>query len=298
MTYRLIKGEFHIYYPDIPRQGPEPDGDTLKFLPDNRSLVESLQQPGQRPPDFNGRDMINLRFEGIDALETHFSGMHQDLYWAEKARNQLLKKAGFKQVKFWPDLPQKVKSVQPHPRRGHILTRSLDTFGRVLAFVYPEQISGADGSNVWLDVPLLNQSFNAKLISGGMAYPAFYTTLPVDLRDRLANLTIQAWNLNRGLWPSDTANFEYWEKIPNLATLEGLAIWPKLFRRLAKYFADLHVGLGQFDAWLREDPRDRDDRVLLPTGEIGNMHDIIEVNGNWIRMNQWPEDIVILPDDA
>jgi endonuclease YncB( thermonuclease family) len=297
MAYTLIKGEFHIHYPDIPRQGPEPDGDTLKFLPDDRSLVEGLLQP-HRPPNFNGRNMINLRFEGIDALETHFSGMHQHEKLAEKARDQLLEKAGFGQIKFWDDLPHKVEAVQHHPRRGHILARSLDTFGRVLAFVYPGNTPRADGSNVTLDVPLLNQSFNAKLISSGIAYPAFYTSLPVELKDRLTNLTIQAWNMDRGLWPSDTANVEYWEKIPDLATLQELAIWPKLFRRLAKYFDDLNEGLGQFDAWLRDDPRDRDDRVLLSNGEIGNMHDIIDIDGNWIRMNEWPEDIVILPDDA
>ena len=171
MPYTLIKGEFHIYYPDIPRQGPEPDGDTLKFLPDDRTLVEGLEQPN-KPPDFNGRNMINLRFEGIDALETHYSGMHQNEALATEARNQLLKKAGFGKVVFWDDLSHKVKSVQHHPRRGHILARSLDTFGRILAFVYPGNTNLPDGDNVWLDIPLLNQSFNAKLISSGMAYPA------------------------------------------------------------------------------------------------------------------------------
>ena len=77
MPYKLIKGEFHIFYPDRPRQGPEPDGDTLKFLPDQPTLVEQLHRPGNRGPDFNQRHMINLRFEGIDALETHYQQMHQ-----------------------------------------------------------------------------------------------------------------------------------------------------------------------------------------------------------------------------
>jgi hypothetical protein len=298
MAYRLIKGQFHIFYPTLPRQGPEPDGDTLKFLPNNRQLIEDLQQPGQRPPDFNGRGMINLRFEGIDALETHFFGMHQNLPLARAARDEVLKQAGFGQVQFWQDLPHKVQSVENHPRSGYILARSLDAFGRVLAFVYPGNSPQADGSNVHLDVPRLDNSLNAYLISVGQAYPAFYTTLPVDLKDHLVNLTIDAWNTNKGLWPSDTANADYWHNIPNLEILQDLAIWPKLFRRLAKYFEDLYVGLGHFDAWLREDPRDRDDRVLLPDGEMGNMHDVIEVTGNWIHMRYWPEEIVILPDDA
>ena len=33
--YTLIKGEYHIYYPDLPRGGPEPGGDTIKFQPAN-----------------------------------------------------------------------------------------------------------------------------------------------------------------------------------------------------------------------------------------------------------------------
>ena len=37
--YTLIKGHFWIHYPDHPRQGPEPDGDTVAFAADNLALV-------------------------------------------------------------------------------------------------------------------------------------------------------------------------------------------------------------------------------------------------------------------
>jgi len=294
MGYTLIKGEFHIYYPDLPRQGPEPDGDTLKFLPDDPTLVEDLQGWA----DFNGRHMINTRFEGLDALETHFSGMHQNMEWAENARDRVLQRTGFGEIRFWADLPAKVHSVQYHPKRGYVLARSCDGHGRIISFVYPGETNRSDGSDVFLDANLLNQSLNAKLLSAGLAYPLFYTTLPVDLQRRLMNLAIVSWNNQRGLWPFDTANAAYWQNIANVQTLQTLVLWPKLFRRLAKYFAAGHSGLGGFDAWLREDPRDRDDRILLPTGEVGNMHDVLETDGNWIHMNYWPEEIVILPDDA
>lgn len=33
MSYTLLRGEFVIRYPDLPREGPEPDGDTVKFAP-------------------------------------------------------------------------------------------------------------------------------------------------------------------------------------------------------------------------------------------------------------------------
>ena len=46
MPYTLIKGEFYIHYPWNPKQGPEPDGDTLKFKPINRRILESLPRAG------------------------------------------------------------------------------------------------------------------------------------------------------------------------------------------------------------------------------------------------------------
>jgi hypothetical protein len=66
--YTLIKGEYHIFYPDAPRGGPEPDGDTIKFRPDNPQFIRSLPNQG-RPPKFNRRKMTNIRFEGIDTLD-------------------------------------------------------------------------------------------------------------------------------------------------------------------------------------------------------------------------------------
>jgi hypothetical protein len=45
-----------------PRSGPEPDGDTITFRPDNPVIVQSLPNQG-RPPRFNGRGMTSIRFE-------------------------------------------------------------------------------------------------------------------------------------------------------------------------------------------------------------------------------------------
>jgi hypothetical protein len=63
MSYTLLRGEFVIRYPDLPREGPEPDGDTIKFAPDSRALVESLPRVSGQPPDINGRG-ISVRLEG------------------------------------------------------------------------------------------------------------------------------------------------------------------------------------------------------------------------------------------
>lgn len=297
MPYKLIEGQFHIHYPDRPRQGPEPDGDTLKFLPDNPVLVEGLHRSGSSP-DFNGRHMINLRFDGIDALETHFSGMHQNMHWAEAARNALLHEVGFGEVRFFVDLPHKVESVEHHPLRGYIYARTLDSYGRIVAFVYTGDSAQVDGSDVFVDVQAVQQSLNAHLLREGLVYPSFYTTLPMDLKGSLATSAVEARENGCGLWADATADVHQAADIGDLATLEDLVIWPKLYRRLARFFASGYQGLGQFESWLRADPVHRDDRVILPNMELGNMHDLIEISSNSIRVIYEPENIIILPDDA
>ena len=72
-----------------------------------------------------------------------------------------------------------------------------------------------------------------------------------------------------------------------------------IFRRLAEYFASGNVGLSDFDAWIREDIVTRDDRLLLPDGEFGNIHDMYILENNIrIRLRVEPEEVIILPDDA
>ena len=55
MPYTLLTGEFVIRYPDLPRGGPQPDGDTVKFAPDSPALVDALPRPSGGRPDINQR---------------------------------------------------------------------------------------------------------------------------------------------------------------------------------------------------------------------------------------------------
>ncbi len=300
MAYKLFKGEFYIFYPDLPHNGPEPDGDTLKFKPDNPLLLNGLKVNGGRGPSFNSRSMINVRFEGIDALETHFEGTHQNILWAEKARQGMLDKVGFGQVIFWDDGSNKVKSVEHNPVRGFLLARNLDPFGRVVAFVFAGEHPFIDGSDVWFDTELLEKSINTQLLEEGLVYPAFYSTLPVDLKNALAIISRQARNDSLGIWENDSANTKTWAEVAGLEMTESLVMWPKLFRRLVSYFATGFSDLSQFENWMRADKINRDDRLLLPSGELGNMHDIFDIDTqeNRIRLNTRPEDVVIIPDDV
>lgn len=49
---------------------------------------------------------------------------------------------------------------------------------------------------------------------------------------------------------------------------------------------------------MRADQKNRDDRLILPNRELGNMHDILSVTaGDNIQLKYLPEDVVIVPDD-
>ena len=300
MTYTVLHGQFVIRYPDLPGQGPEPDGDTVKFRPDSPALVEALPRPSGHPPGINGRG-ISVRLEAIDALETHFGETHQELAGANAARDDLLRRLGFTNVTYFPDLPNKVRSADQDGVRGYVLSNGIDANGRLIAFVYAGDHPGPDGATVFLDEPLLDRSLNAAILAAGHAYPAFYTTLPATLRGHLAEASraARAAANPAGLWPRSTGDPNTAATVADLSALQRLAIWPKLFRRIVPYLASGFTTFDDFDAWLRADPVNRDDGLfLLGRLERGNLHDVIRATGQQIQLTVWPEDFIISPDPA
>jgi endonuclease YncB( thermonuclease family) len=284
--YTLIKGSFPIV-------GTEPDGDTIRFKPDDPAIVERLGPAGQRPDFSAGGTQINVRFEGVDALETHFAGTHQQEALGALAAERMLAIAGFTRVE---RNGNKVAAAEPLAVRGHVAANSLDSYGRMIAFVFGEEHDGEDGSELFLDPPTLARSVNAALLAEGLVYPAFYTTLPVDLKDNLKAQNKLVRERAVGVWAEDAPSLDRAAELPDLAAAAELVMWPKLFRRLVSYFQGGNAGLAGFDAWLRQDARNRDDYLMLPSGEIGNMHDLVAVAGDTMRLNFRPEDLVILPD--
>ncbi|MGP4098627.1 lamin tail domain-containing protein [Nonomuraea sp. KM90] len=298
MSYTLLRGSFVIRYPDLPRQGPEPDGDTVKFLPDSPALVEALPRRSGTPPNINRRG-ISVRLEAVDALETHFEETHQELAGADAARDELLRLLGFTNVRFWEDLPNKVRSADQDSLRGHVLTNGIDGNGRLIAFVYAGDHPGADGTTVFVDGPLVDRSVNGHLLAGGLVYPAFYATLPAELRTHLAEVSQAARRKAIGIWPRSAADPNGAATVWDLEELERLVMWPKLFRRIVPYLAAGFTGFDGFDAWLRADPVNRDDELfLIPKLERGNLHDVVKGTGQQIQLTMWPEDFIISPDPA
>jgi hypothetical protein len=151
MPYTLLAGDFVIRYPDLPRGGPEPDGDTVKFAPDTPALVERLRR---------------LELAGANA-----------------ARDELLARLGFTGIVFFADQPNKVESADQDRVRGHVLSNGIDA---MVGFIYPGDAPEPDGTIVFLEPPRADESVNTRLLGAGLAYPAFYTTLPAQLRTRFA----------------------------------------------------------------------------------------------------------------
>ena len=146
----------------------------------------------------------------------------------------------------------------------------------MLALVFPGQSTpdAADGDSVFVDLAALEASGNAELVRGGLAYAELYSTMPIDLIHRMRQLVTAARRAGHGLWPHEHVTTTARTQLKSLADLSTLVMFPKLYRRLVKYFQAGYTDLAAFDTWVRADP-DRDDRALLPTGELGHLHDLL-----------------------
>jgi hypothetical protein len=309
MPYKLIEGEVRLFYRSTRLVGSRPDGDSTWFKPDNPNLLSDI---GHRSADFNKGGFAQLRFEGIDALELHYpGGDHQLAAPTVAARDFLLEEIGFApgDIEYAPndDIPATVRSSKPVANRAHILTRAIDPFGRPVAFVFAGPAPERSGADLFLDPNRLDTSLNAALMREGHVYPGFYSArevngervggLPGDLREHLTGLANNAINPPKGVWQHDRTTDN--PQITQQSDLFQLAIWPKLYRRLAKYFDDPnadHSNLFGFRDWLHADRSSRDDLILvLPIGELLNLIDILTINANTISMDYSPMDLVIIP---
>ncbi len=296
--YTLITGEYYILYPDLPRNGPQPDGDTINFLPDNEDIVQNLPRFSGLGPDRKHLGTFSVRFEGIDALETHFMNRHQNLAFAERARNRMLELMGFGHVEFWSRQPNNVQSAEHHPVRGYLIANGIESNGRVLGLVYPGEPSGdvPDGERIFVGIDWLEASVNVQLVREGLAYAELYGTMPLELIRRMRKLVKDARQAADGFWGCESVGRKRRRQLKGLGDLPELVLFPKLYRRLVKYFLDGYEGLSDFDTWIRADPVARDDRALLPDGEMGNLHDLYDVSPRGIKLRYQPEDLMFEPD--
>jgi endonuclease YncB( thermonuclease family) len=300
MPFILIKGTFHLV--NLTKNGKEtgfePDGDSIQFKPSDQSLLDQLEQLG-RAYKLSKIGSVQLRFEGIDALELHYKPSkggkvtHQRRALAKEARDFLTEQLGLNPVNYAPPDEVRVKPpVEKDATPGYILSRSLEVHGRPVSFVFagdppPEY---EDGEEVNLKIPLLKKSLNYKLIQNGHAYPLFYETLFADLREALAKAAQQAREKKRGLWQYDRSTDGL--KVSGQESLEtDGVIFPKLFRRLTDYLAESNDEIDGFLEWLQKKKEQVQD---LDTLNFTHFDNILELKGNRIKMRQSPEKLVFI----
>lgn len=266
MPFTLIKGRFR------PQAG-RPDGDSVRFLADNLNLWDRLEGRGvQLGTGAETEDTAQLRFEGIDAIETGAIGR-----LSTAATENMLELIGFDEA----------NNLEPP---GYILSRMTDDqSGRPICFVFAGNTNQSDGAEVFLDGPMLRDSVNYLQAQAGFAYPLYYNTLFADLRAELNRAIASAQQNNLGYWPEDrTLEGVTVQGKGDLTTISP--IWPKLWRRLQEYFRNANSLAGFID-FLEQ----RNERIdILSIMEERGLQDVVEVAGDTVRMTQPPENLRVV----
>ncbi len=284
MPMLCIAGAFRV-------QGTEPDGDSVRFIPNDAGDWAKVPDGSVR---VNAQGGAQLRLDGIDALETHYTPpgigahhLHQPLRLAHDAAEGLLEWIGFTKVE---RKGEKVTAVAQDGLPGFILTRTADKYGRCVALVGRGDPPAPSGTETSVDVALLRETGNHRLISTGLAYPTFYTKLYVDLRKELADATRAARQASKGVFAEDETQTGV--TVKDLSTLTDKAvILPKLFRRLTEYLqmSDGDPSLAQFKTFLER----HEDRVLvISTAQKTGFDNLVQVSGQTVKLEYVPEDLM------
>jgi len=279
MKYRVIKGKFHV-------KGFSPDGDSIRFEAANDANWDALQwsQPAAR-----SNPKKQLRFEAIDALETHYEESHQPRSFGFGALEVLLGLLGITGVRYNLSLTR-ITAAQDGTE-GFIATQGLDMYDRPISLVFAGTTTVKDGRQVTLKQLPMDRCANLRMVQLGLAYPTFYSSMGPDLLKLFTDVTIACRQGLVGLWALDkTGGFT----LHNTSTItDDVVILPKLFRRLTKFFLECST-FEELPAYLRETR----DRVLVRKPRVKATLDqllIISPDGRQIALTQPPENLIFDP---
>lgn len=282
MPFKVIRGTFHV-------RGYSPDGDSIRFRPDDLGLVVGLPGPA---PDPHPRNHVQLRLEAIDSLETHFtprggSALNQPLELAHAAGDRLIDFVGITDVE-WNNAHTLVTDARDGTR-GYILARSVEKNGRPVSFVYAGDPPEPDGSDVMLEEGRLRESFNYAALAEGLAYPTYYRGLFSDLRAAMTDAAEQARGAGRGVFAEDRTNQGFAASNVSSITRRHV-ILPKLFRRLSEYM----VNFGTAEGFKRKLEQSREPVLDLRTSNFTHFDTFVEQadGGVEIRLTRRPEELV------
>jgi endonuclease YncB( thermonuclease family) len=285
MPLNLIKGQYRVVH-------SEPDGDSVHFIPDNPAAFTSLHINAH----LGSGGAAQLRLDAIDALETHYTPpahgaktMHQPLELAHAAGARLLGLLGFTDV---VRDAETVTSATPDAIPGYILTRFADKYGRPVALAYAGATDQADLAQVFTDAGLLHGSVNYQLLAEGLVYPTFYSQLYPDLRAELTAAAGTARDAKEGVWASDaTTSGATITAVTDLT--DQLVILPKLFRRLAEYFA-LSPGSASLDGFAAFMSSHNDRLYVISEAHATGFDNVVTVDGQTVRLDNDITDLIFL----
>jgi len=265
MPFLLIRGRF------LPKRG-QPDGDSVRFTPDDTSLFDRLEEMAHRrlktSTDASGTVSVQLRYEGIDAME---KDALPDL--PKQALDNNKKLIGFREG-----------SVEEPP--GYVLASGIEKNGRPIVFVFPGEPDQDDGEMVFLSAAFSRKSVNYAQAKAGLAYPMFYMSLYAELRKEFASAVVQARQVQRGVWAADRSNSGF--PFKTRAAVKTLPpIYPKLYRRLQK------TNATTVDGFLAELEQQAERVATLSDGRFLNFNDVVKpMAGNKLKLTYLPEDVV------
>ena len=277
MPFVVIKGTFHVV-------GYSPDGDSVKFKANNAGNWSKLADHKVRK---NSKGHVQLRFEAVDALETHYKGKHQPTKLAYAATDFALAALDIENVNWGPKHGRVTSADDSVP--GFILSRSVERFGRPVSFVFYGDTKHRDGSEVFLKAPLLRKSINYKLLSAGLAYPTYYEGLFADLRDVMSATAKGARSKGKGIWASDKTSGVTVSSLKSIT--KNHVILPKLFRRLVTYLKG-HSSVTGFKQHIADNP---EEVLVLPEGNFTHFDTVIRQKGKVVGLTVNPENLVFRP---
>lgn len=270
MPFFVIKGHFK------PKAlGALPDGDSVRFLADDLKLWSKLAgKPVKLGTSVALKNTAQLRFEGIDSIEKTAT---QPL--ALQSRDNMFRLIG-------------VTPTVSEPR-GYILARETDDkSGRPICFPFAGTTAAKDGSSVMLHATLLKKSVCYQQMKDGFAYPLYYNTLFAALRNEFDKALASAKQNHLGYWPTDATRTGV--AVTKKADLTNIRpIWPKLWRRLEEYFGGTSpaTSLSGFVAFLAA----KNERIdILSIMEERGLQDLVEVQGNKVKLKQNPENLRVV----
>lgn len=230
--------------------GYEPDGDTIRFVPNDPSHLIGIPGSGKplMPPPYG------VRLLGVDAPELHYIPkgavgspvLNQPLAMA--ARDTLLHYLGYTS---WTNAGLKVKDAQPsNTLNWTLLVKSIDTYGRLLAYITPTGLVKS-GQKVQMDPMVLGPTVNYHLVQEGIAYPFLSTSMTSSSIPLMKAAGAKAQYDKKGVWKLDETLHFLSNNYADLDSAGSTLLVPKVFRKYADYlFARSQGFVGDFVKWL------------------------------------------------